>query len=342
MLKIFGKNPSGSLLQKIKHSPNYKSKAFQNLLPTPMILKGISSFDLLRKFLNKPSDTKPPKRLPSEKHNLKNLDGDSPTIIWFGHSSYFIRINQKNILIDPVFSGNASPLPFMIKAFNGSDIYDVDDFPQIDYLIITHDHYDHLDYRTIKKLKPKVTSVYCPLGVSSHLALWGFEVNIINELDWWQSKMTGDDIELTAAPARHFSGRSFDRCKTLWTSFSLKTKTYKLYLGGDSGYGEHFKKVGKDFGPFDIAILEAGQYNAAWPLIHMMPEQTVQAAIDLRADALMPVHWGKFSLALHPWREPIERVLKEAAIKQMKVTTPMIGEPVILHQSYPSKEWWNF
>ena len=203
----------------------------------------------------------------------------------------------------------------MVKAFDGSDIYTVDDFPEIDFLILTHDHYDHLDYKTIKKLKPKVKTIYCSLGLSSHLIYWGFNENIITEMDWWQTNKMADDMTLTAAPARHFSGRGLKRYKTLWSSFILKTSSYNLYLGGDSGYDSHFKEIGEKYGPFDIAILESGQYNTAWPLIHMMPEQTVQAALDLKAKVLLPVHWGKFTLAMHPWNEPVQRVLKAAAHK---------------------------
>lgn len=340
-LKIAGKNPSGKLLQKIKQSPNYKKNGFENLSETPMMLQDTSYYELIKKTLNKNPDVKPPSRLPSIITDLKNVKTAKPVIVWFGHSSYFIRINNKNILIDPVFSGNASPVSFMVKAFEGSDVYSTDDFPEIDFLILTHDHYDHLDYKTVKKLKSKVKKIFCPLGVSSHLTYWGFDENIITEMDWSQTNRLSGDIILTAAPARHFSGRGLKRYKTLWSSFILKTDSYSLYLGGDSGYDTHFKEIGEKYGPFDIVILESGQYNTAWPFIHMMPEQTVQAAIDLRSKILLPVHWGKFSLSLHPWDEPIKRVLKEALSKNLQITTPMIGEPVILNESYPVKEWWR-
>ncbi len=180
------------------------------------------------------------------------------------------------------------------------------------------------------------------MGVSSHLIYWGFNEEIITELDWWQTANLTSEMTLTAAPARHFSGRGLKRGKTLWSSFILKTEDNNLYLGGDSGYDVHFAEIGERFGPFDIAILECGQYNTAWPLIHMMPEETVHAALDLGAKVLLPVHWGKFTLALHPWNESPERVLKAAASTNLKVTTPLIGEPVIPHEVYPSANWWNF
>ncbi len=340
-LKITGKNPSGKHLEQLKRSPNYKEQEFKNLSETPMMLEDASYYEIFKKFLNKTRDAKPPSVLPSVKTDLKNIQSEKPTIIWFGHSSYFIRIENKTILVDPVFSGNASPLPFMVHAFEGSDIYSPDDFPAIDFLLLTHDHYDHLDYKTIKKFKSKTKKIYCPLGLSSHLIYWGFDKKIIIEMDWWQTINLAENMQLTAAPARHFSGRGLKRFKTLWSSFILKTNSHSLYLGGDSGYDAHFKKIGEKFGPFDIAILEAGQYNTAWPLIHMLPEQTVQAAIDLRANVLMPVHWGKFTLAMHSWNEPVIRILKAAAVAGLKVTTPVIGEPVILDKAYPSGRWWE-
>jgi L-ascorbate metabolism protein UlaG (beta-lactamase superfamily) len=341
-LQIAGKNPSGKLLEKIKQSSNYKKDGFANLSETPMMLPDTSYYELIKKTLNKDPDVKPLQKLPSIKTYLKDIKISNPLIVWFGHSSYFIRINNKNILVDPVFSGNASPVSFMAKAFDGSDVYTVEDFPAIDFLILTHNHYDHMDYKTIKKLKSKIKEIYCPLGVSSHLLFWGFAQNAITEMDWWETRQLQGDITLTAAPARHFSGRGLKRYKTLWSSFILKTNSYNLYLGGDSGYDTHFKEIGEKYGPFDIAILESGQYNSAWPFIHMMPEQTVQAALDLRAKVLLPVHWGKFSLSLHPWDEPIKRVLKEAALKNLKITTPMIGETVVLDETYPDKKWWEF
>ena len=265
---------------------------------------------------------------------------DKPVIVWFGHSSYFIKIQNSTFLIDPVFSGNAAPVSCMVKSFEGSDIYTTDDFPGIDYLVLTHDHYDHLDYKTILKLKPKINNIFCSLGIASHLIYWGFDEKIITEMDWWQTNKLGDEMFLTAAPSRHFSGRGLKRYKTLWSSFILQTGSHNLYLGGDSGYDAHFKEIGEKYGPFDIAMIECGQYNTAWPFIHMMPEETAQAAADLKAKVLLPVHWGKFTLALHAWNEPVKRLLKGPGVAY-KVTTPMIGEPVILDEVYPEKHWWQ-
>lgn len=340
-LKITGKLPSAKHLHRLRQSPNYKQGAFQNLSPTPMKPEGVTYWKMTKEFFKKHPNTVPPAKLPFIKTDLRKLNSDETMIVWFGHSSYFIRADNKNFLVDPVFSGNAAPLSFMVKAFPGSNEYDAEDMPAIDYLILTHDHYDHLDFKTIRKLKKKVNRIYCSLGISSHLKYWGVDENIITEMDWWQSEKLDSTIQLTAAPARHFSGRGVKRGQTLWSSFIVKTPVNNLYLGGDSGYDSHFKEIGKKYGPFDIAILESGQYNAMWPLIHMMPEETVQAAVDLKAKTLLPVHWGKFMLGMHPWDEPIKRVLQKAKELNVPVKTPMIGEPVNLNAQYPDKDWWN-
>jgi len=341
MLASLGKDPSGKELEKIKGSPNYRDNQFQNPEPTTTLAEDASMVKTLWRFINKPKSSKPPKPLPSVKTDLTKSISDKPEIVWFGHSSYFIRINNITILVDPVFSNYAAPFSFMNKSFAGTNIYTVNDMPAIDVLLITHDHYDHLDYETITKLRPKVKQVYTSLGVASHLAYWGYDEQDITELDWWQSATLAGDMQLIAAPARHFSGRSFRRFTTLWSSFILKTNDYNLYIGGDSGYGNHFKEIGDKFGPFDIAILENGQYNKAWSQIHEMPEDAVQACIDLKAKVLLPVHWAKFDISLHPWDEPIKRLIEAAKGKGVQVTTPLIGEPVIIDGVYPCSEWWK-
>jgi L-ascorbate metabolism protein UlaG (beta-lactamase superfamily) len=340
IFKTFGRNPSGKGLETIKTSPNYRDGVFQNLSLTESLVKGASYLKITWRFFTKPRNTAPPKTLPSVKTNLGSLKGDKPVIVWFGHSSYFIHINGKNILVDPVFCGYASPFSFTGKSFRGADIYTAADFPDLDILILTHDHYDHLDYKTVLKLQSKTKHICTSSGVGSHLRYWGVDPAIITEFDWWDSKQITDNIELIAAPARHFSGRSFTRNKTLWSSFILKSGSYRIYIGSDSGYDTHFKAIGEKYGPFDIAILESGQYNESWPYIHMMPEETVQASVDLNAKLLLPVHWGKFALGLHPWDEPIRRVITKANELNVKVTSPMIGEPIILDSSYPREQWW--
>lgn len=342
IIKSMGKNPSGGRLKKIEQATNYRDGIFHNRHDTPVMAEKGTFFKTFKKFLNKPADTLPPHALPSIKTDLKNLPDGNPVLVWFGHSSYLLKINGKHILVDPVFSGYASPFKFKsAKSFEGTNIYSADDMPPIDILLITHDHYDHLDYKTVLKLNSKTKYIITSLGVGSHLEYWGFDMNKVTELNWGESTEKIEGIKFISAPARHFSGRSFKRAKTLWASFILKTKDVSIYLGADSGYDTHFKEIGEKYGPFQLAILESGQYNEAWKFIHMMPEETVQASIDVKAEMLLPVHWGKFCLSLHPWNEPIERVLKKAAELNVNVTTPVIGEPLIIGESYPVKKWWR-
>src|SRR6185437_1702262 len=248
--KVFGKNPTGKRLERIEKSPNYKNGFFQNLSPTEMLLKEASYFKMMRDYFNKPKTTEPAQPLPSVKTDLKNLKADKPTIVWFGHSSYLIKSASATILVDPVFSGNASPFSFFAKAFRGADIYKPNDFPEIDILVLTHDHYDHLDYKTITEIEPKVKKFCVALGVGEHLEHWGINPDKIVELDWWESHQFSPTVEFTAAPARHFSGRTFTRAKSLWVSYVLKLDGHTIYIGGDSGYDTHFKTIGEKYGPF--------------------------------------------------------------------------------------------
>jgi L-ascorbate metabolism protein UlaG (beta-lactamase superfamily) len=339
--KVFGKKPSGERLARVQQSPHYQNGSFQNLSHTPVMAEDSSFWKTLKSYLQKPKDTKPPVALPYKKTDLQQLGNGAPVIVWFGHSSYLLRINGMNILVDPVFSNHAAPVSFMVKAYPGADAFSVADMPDIDLLVQTHDHYDHLDYLSIKALQPKIKKVVTTLGTGSHFEYWGYAKENITELDWWQTTTAATGLQLTAVPGRHFSGRGVTRGKTLWAGFVLQTANHTIYLGGDSGYDTHFKEIGNKFGPFDLAILECGQYNAHWPHIHMMPEETAQAAVDLQAKRLLPVHWAKFTLALHPWNDPIKRVVIKAAELNMPITTPMIGEPVVLDKSYPNTVWWE-
>jgi L-ascorbate metabolism protein UlaG (beta-lactamase superfamily) len=338
----FGKLPSGERLERIKKSINYREGQFQNIHHTPDLAEGVGFFTVMRKFFfGKSKRSKPATTLPSIKTNLLSLDPNQNVLVWFGHSSYFIQIDGKKILVDPVFSGAASPVKFTTKSYKGSDVYTTDDFPEIDYLFISHDHWDHLDYETVLKLKPKVKQVITSLGTAEHLQYWGYDINKIIEKDWNEEIFLNDGFIVHTTPGRHFAGRTFKRNQSMWMSFVLQTPSMKLFLGGDSGYDTHFAEIGNKFGPFDLAILECGQYNAFWKYIHMMPEETVQAGIDLKAKKILPVHWAKFSLSLHDWDESIKRVVAEAAKKQMPLIHPLIGEAVDLNDPKPSSRWWE-
>ncbi|WP_026628339.1 MBL fold metallo-hydrolase [Dyadobacter alkalitolerans] len=338
----FGRQPSGARLELIKKSPNYKDGKFQNESYTPDLAEGSSySKVLIKFFFGKSKYNIPGATIPSQKTDLLHLDPSENVLVWFGHSSYFMQIDGKTFLVDPVFSGSASPVHFTTPSFKGSDVYDVEDFPNIDYLMISHDHWDHLDYPTILKLKAKVKTVITGLGTGEHFERWGYKTSMLIEKDWDQGADLGGGFRVDITPGRHFSGRGLSRNKALWVSFVLQTPTMKIFIGGDSGYDQHFKRIGEKFGPFDLAILECGQYNEAWKYIHMMPEETVTAAQELKATKLMPVHWSKFSLALHDWNEPIQRATTEAKKQNMPLVTPMIGQKVNLKGDNVFTEWWK-
>lgn len=341
----FGKKPSGERLALIQKSPQYKNGKFENASFTPELAEGYGYTNVISDFLFKKVDRKIPTDLiPSIKTNLLELSIDQDILVWFGHSSYYIQLEGKRFLIDPVFSGNASPIPGTTKSFKGTDIYTVEDLPEIDYLLITHDHYDHLDYKTIMKLKSKTKKVICSLGVGSHFEFWGFSKEIIIEKDWHEKIELDQNLTLYTTPSRHFSGRSFNRCNTLWTSFVLTSKDFKMYLGGDSGYDSHFAEIGDKFGPFDIALIDNGQYNPAWKYIHNLPEDVIKAMKDLKAKRVFPVHSSKFSLALHAWDEPLKKVTELNAFSEnpIPLITPMIGQLVELkNEKQEFQQWWR-
>ncbi len=338
----FGKAPSGPRLEKIKKSPNYKNGKFQNINVTPDLTEGLSYLKVLKEFLfDRSKRSTPASVLPSKKTDLFTLNPNTDIVVWFGHSSYFMQIDGKKILVDPVLSGSASPVKPTTRSYPGSDIYTTDDIPGIDYLFISHDHWDHLDFETVTKLKPKIRRIITGLGTAEHFAHWGFDKDIIEERDWYEKVDLESGFTAYVTPARHFSGRSLGRNTVLWASFVFQTPNRNIYIGGDSGYDTHFAEIGKQYGPFDLAFLECGQYNKNWKYIHMMPEETVQAAIDLRTKKMMPVHWGKFTLAQHAWDESIIRAKHEGQQKQMTVIHPMIGEALELDGNNGHYEWWN-
>lgn len=339
----FGKLPNGERLKIIKKSPNFKDGQFQNLSPTPGLTEGNSMISVLFEFMFRNKENLVPKTvIPGVKTDIKSLDINQDILIWFGHSSYYFQLNGKRFLVDPVLSGNVSPVPGSAKSFNGTDIYLVEDFPEIDYLLITHDHYDHLDYETIIKFRDKVKTVICGLGVGEHLEYWKYDKSRIIEKDWYDSIILDHQIKITLTPARHFSGRTFKRNTSLWVSFVVETPDYKMFLGGDSGYDFHFKEIGEKFGPFDLAILENGQYDQKWKYIHTLPEEIHTVATELRTKRFLPVHSSKFNLANHSWKEPLEKVAKYNENAIISMITPKIGEKVRLRDADQQFEkWWE-
>jgi L-ascorbate metabolism protein UlaG (beta-lactamase superfamily) len=334
---VFGTKPKTADYENI---PNFKDGVFHNQSETNVMSKDGSFFKVLGEWLNKSKENEPKDVIPVIASDLKNLP-KNPSITWFGHSSYILNLDGKSILVDPVFN-RASPIPLFGKPFPMSFDYDARHFPEIDYLVLTHDHYDHLDYQFIKKIIPQVKQFIVSAGIEAHIMPWGAKEDQISSLSWHQNK-TFDDFNFTALPARHFSGRKFKRGETLWSSFAIKTPNFNIYLGGDSGFDTHFEEIGKNYGPFDIAFLECGQYGKYWPNIHMTPSETYSVAKLLGAKKLFPVHWAKFSLSTHGWKDPINQLvqIQKQDENSIEILTPQIGEIYFFTLANYSKNWWG-
>ncbi len=338
----FGMAPAGEHLAQLQRSPHFVEGRFANVHETPDLTEGYSMAGITwRQFVDPAAHRTPIDTIPSVKTDLMTLPLDSNVLIWFGHSSYYMQIDGKRFLVDPIFSGNASPVPGTVPSFNGTDIYTAADFPPIDALFISHDHYDHVDHETLLALQSKIRRVICGLGVGAHFVHWGYAPERITETDWNERVELDSGFVVHTAPARHFSGRTFERNNTLWQSYVLCTPTLKIYIGGDSGYDTHFAEIGAAHGPIDLAILDNGQYDAAWKYIHTMPEEVLRAGRDLRAKRIFPVHSSKFVLANHPWDEPLSRITELNEGYGFPLVTPMIGEPVYLDRPEQKfSRWW--
>jgi L-ascorbate metabolism protein UlaG (beta-lactamase superfamily) len=339
----FGENPSEERLSRIEKSIHYKDGRFHNIVETPTLTKGYSLWGELYKTVFKDYPQREPSdSLPSIKTNLKNIPLNSNAMVWFGHSSVFMQIDGKRILIDPIFSGKASPLPWGVRAYKGSDIYTAEDMPVIHYLFISHDHYDHLDYETILALKDKVKHVVCGLGVGAHFEHWGYSAKQIMEKDWNEKIEIEDNFTIFTESSHHESGRGFTRGQSLWMSYLIKTPNLKIYISGDGGYDNRFKDTGEKFGPIDWAVMECGQYDKAWQSVHNLPEEVMQATLDLGAKNMIPVHNSKFTLGKHSWDEPLKKITEFSKNKPYRLVTPMIGEQVDLNSNKQQfKRWWE-
>ncbi len=302
--------------------------------------KNMSIFNFL---FGNDNNEKPAKPLPVLGVDLNKFKAASDTlkVVWFGHSTFLLNFEAKTILVDPMLSEYASPVPFVIGRFQPPPLK-ASELPHIDTILISHDHYDHLDMKTIRSFKDKVdTKFIVPLGVGRHLEGWGIDRSRITELDWWEST-SFDNLEFVATPAQHFSGRAFgDRNATLWASWVIKSDTKRVFFSGDSGYDKHFKDIGDKYGPFDIAFIENGQYNKVWEEVHLLPEQSVRAFYDLKAEIYFPVHWGAFKLSIHPWYEPIQKVYNSSVERKFPLIIPRIGEVVEVSKNYETTNWWQ-
>lgn len=338
----FGRAPSGERLERIKNSPNFSNGKFQNITPAVSLVSEEPKIVSLYKFVfSNIKDLIPQYDLPSQKTDLKKFERDEDILVWMGHSSLYMQLSGKRILVDPVLV-MGSPVSFINKPFKGTNNYRPEDMPDIDYLIISHDHWDHLDYNTLLKLRNRIGKVICPLGVGEHLEYWGFDKDHIIELDWNETVTLDKGIVINSLPARHFSGRGFTTDNTLWASYMLQSSAGNIYISGDTGYDEHFLDIKKRFGHIDLAIIENGQYDKGWKDIHLMPDDLVAAAKVLKADRLFTVHNSKYALSKHAWYTPLDNISNASERDSLNLITPMIGEPVYLKSKNKTfSTWWK-
>lgn len=339
----FGGKVTKALLERYAQSSHWKDGKFQNLEHTEMNVSLRTIPQLLYKQLFERAGKVPQKPIPVEPFDEKTFlaPSDDTKVIWYGHSAIFLRMNGLNVLIDPMLGPNASPIaPFPTTRFSNNTLKLIDQFPPIDLMLLSHDHYDHLDLDSIQKLKHKTTHYFVALGVKRHLTAWGISEDHITEFDWWDHKEY-NNLSITFTPSRHFSGRGLtDRSKSLWGGWVLQSEKENIWFSGDGGYGSHFEEIGAKFGSFDLAFMECGQYNENWHQIHLYPEESVQAALDAGAKVAMPVHWGGFALAMHPWQEPVERFLQAAQAPGLTAFTPQPGK-IYSTKQLVSTNWWE-
>ncbi len=338
----FGSNPSEIQKQRYKSFLNFEDNSFKNTEPTPIMTGKVSTWDFFKRDSNRqPAKDIIPKDF--EYSKFKNVGENQYSISWLGHSAFIINISGSIIMLDPMLGSHAAPIPIpSLKRYNSVIPINLDSLDTIDFVLISHDHYDHLDYSTIKKIKGKVNLFIVPLGVDSHLIRWGVSSEKIISLNWNQN-YEAKSIEFICLPARHYSGRGIiNKNSTLWSSWAIKSTAVKIYFSGDSGYGKHIKKIGYDHGPFDITFIDCGQYNKAWKHAHMFPQEAVSAAIELNSKYFMPIHWGAFTLALHPWDEPIKQSIEFSDSVGLKCISPKIGS-LISKKSLDKKYnlWWE-
>lgn len=339
----FGGKVTNELLHQYERSENWQNGSFKNLEFTEMDMPFRKVPGVIYKQLTKKGQ-KPDGNLPILPFDKESFvaPADKSKMIWYGHSVVLMSISGKTILIDPMLGSDTTPMvPFDNERFSNNTLSLIDSFPNIDVILLTHDHYDHLDYVSIQRLKNKTNKYFVALGLKRHLIRWGIADHRITEFDWWEDAML-DDIQITFTPTRHFSGRGLtDRAKCLWGGWVLKTARENIWFSGDGGYGNHFKTIGDQLGPFDFGFMECGQYNEDWRPIHMFPDESVKAAIDAKVQKVMPVHWAGFSLSYqHTWKEPADEFVKYANENDLDYSLPALGQ-LFTYSDEIQDRWWS-
>jgi len=343
---VFGASPQASDRMRFAASAQYNTseQAFENRLPERVasMRENSSLIRMLKEFLADRAHGSPAKPLPENQPDLARFlaQDKNAQAIWFGHSTFLLNIAGTVVLVDPVFSASAAPVNFIAPRFQ-PPVLSLENLPPVDVILISHDHYDHLDRATVAFFTKTSARFVAPLGVGSHLQRWGIDARRIIERDWWETTSVGK-VDFTATPAQHFSGRNgLDTNATLWASWVIANGDTRLFFSGDSGYDTHFAEIGARLGPFDMAFLENGQYDEKWRAVHLLPEETAQAFEDLNAERLLPIHWGMFELAFHTWFDPIVAIASLADRHQIELVTPLIGEVFSLDASHDTERWWE-
>lgn len=336
----FGSRAEGARLERMQRSPQYADGQFFNALPERQIG---SFFAVLQKWLlSDKAHREPLEPLPIVTRAGAEFVPPVPDlrITWLGHSTLLVEIEGRRILTDPVWGKYASPgRLFGVERFYAPPL-PLDELPVVDAVVLSHDHYDHLNEETIRALATRIPRFIAPLGLGAHLEYWGVPAENITELDWWE-RTSVEGLEVVSTPARHFSGRSLtDRNATLWSSWAFIGAERRVYFSGDTGMFPGFEEIGQRLGPFDMTMMETGAYNAAWADIHMGPEQAVRAHQMVRGRLMLPIHWGTFNLAFHGWTEPVERVLTAAEHAGVTVALPRPGESIAPDAPRPDQRWW--
>jgi L-ascorbate metabolism protein UlaG (beta-lactamase superfamily) len=341
----FGARMSGARLERAKANPQYHDGRFVNAQPeAPTTLAALGDY-VVRQFSGDEVRV-PPAPVPVRVVDAAALalapGASALRAFWIGHASTYVELDGLRLLLDPVFAERVSPLPVGPRRFHPPPIA-LADLPPIDAVLVSHDHYDHLDMATVRHLAARGARFFVPLGIGAHLERWGVPTAQIDEMEWWQRR-TLRGVEFVCTPTRHYSGRGLsDRSATLWSSWSVLGPRHRIYYSGDTGYSTHFAEIGSRLGPFDIAFVKIGAYGpgASWLDIHMSPEQAVQAHRDVRARRMFPVHWSTFNLAYHDWDEPVRRAVAEARRTGVALVTPRVGEWVDADQEFASTPWWE-
>lgn len=344
----FGGDPTTEQKETYQRLSNYVDGHFVNELPTSVFGDPSDTLPANNSSVSEFADRDPASPIPVYTIDWEQIKSKNDSLTWLGHSAFLLSIDGKKLLLDPMLSPVASPVSFVgINRYEYSEdimLDIIDEMTPIDAVLISHDHYDHLDYQSIVKLNSKVSHFFVPLGCSAHLIKWGIPEEKITELNWWE-ETEYQDLTVALTPSRHGSGRDpFSIDTTLWGGWVILGNKSRIYTSGDGGYGPHFKEIGNKYGPFDITLIEGAQYDQRWAEIHMLPEQAVQANLDVNGETMMLMHWGAFTLANHAWDKPIERALEEANERDMNIIAPMIGETVLLDSDLqmPSTSWWDF